>query len=207
MFPAAFTEQIPMKSEGVEDKAEETLADDHYEIDGIDDPYDATAHQSSVSQGSRGYGSNDSDDSAEAERQPETQQPLFRIERIKSEYQQFDCETPIRNGRKRRNDDSGLMKNPAAKRVANANADVSSKASNEVVIIEDDEDTEMPSTSTHSNRERRPSTNDGNYNLVVQELKDISGKIALHDQKKKDLLEQQAIIEEKLRKCLKNATQ
>lgn len=204
MFPAAFAEEIPMPSDSGDTKPQATHTDTRYEADYNDEPHVATAHRSSISQGyeSRGSDSDDSDYSSQAERH---QQPAFRIEQIKYEYQvpdadEFDCEPPIRNGQKRKSGDCIALKSPPAKRVAIAN--VSNEAHDEVVIIADDEDTERPSTSTQNHHEQSPDMSENN-DLLLDEFSEISRKIALLEKEKEELLAQEAIIREKLKKCLK----
>lgn len=216
MFPAAFEQDDSMPPEDNELQA--AMGNDHYEIDDNDDgSFIGTPPNSPASLGyaSRGYNSDHSEVPVEAERQP----PEFRIEEIKAEYQQHDDETESdietqadltaeRETRKRKVD-AGMLKQPSTKKMTKT----SGKSKDVLITIDDEIDTETPSTSSQSYGFQRSAANEGNFKLLLDEHAQIAVKIALNEQKKMEherenegLLAQKAIIEAKLDKFVQAHT-
>lgn len=208
MYPAAFAQENPMEIEDNELQA--TLRDDQYEANGLDDTFCATT---SPFDGSRGYDSGDSDDFVELETPPKRQPREFRIVRVKGEYSQHDAvterdiESQSDNGdatletgngqtktRKRKKGNSGVAKRTtrASKKGARTN--------NDVITIDDVErDTERPSTSTQNHGKRSPAMNKGNFDTMLDEFTETTGKIGKCDKKLKALNAQKNIIAMKLK--------
>lgn len=186
MFPAAFEQDDSMTSE--DNKLQAAKASDN------GGSFDGTAPHSPVSQGyeSRSSDSEHSDDSVGAERQL----PKFRTVRMNAEHQQYVADTPSAIGagstagskneqqetRKRKVDN--VMEKPAAKRMAK----FPEKSKNDVEKIADKNDGERPSTSSKNHGAQSPATNNGNFKLLLDELAQISVKLAQNEQKKMELL-------------------
>lgn len=209
MFPAAYAPEDSM--EPGDNDLGEALDNDQYDTDSNDGSFVATDTHSSQGYGSHSAyhsdDSGDSNDTVEAGRQ----QREFRIVQIKSEYRQHNAQSDIQSQadstaglntrqmqtQKRKANGSRGVKDTAAKRVASGRAE---KANNEIITIDDEHDTERPSTSTSSQNhvQRSSAKTNGNYKVLLNEFAEISGQIAIHDQKKDELKAQQAIIMAKL---------
>lgn len=208
MFPAAFLQDSHMPTDDIEQQA--ALANDQHEAEDIDGS--CFAPNSPVSQGyaSRGNDSihsDDSNDSVELEIQLEKGSPEFRIEEIKAEYSQYDAvdnndlisrsytfeqtrtepSNSDKTAQKQKRSNSDAIKEPVAKRLVR-DSDRHAQTNREIILIDDEQDTETPSTSSQNHDEQNASKNDENFKLLLDEFSEISGKIALYEEKKKEIM-------------------
>lgn len=99
------------------------------------------------------------------------------------------------NGRKRKKCDSDAMTKPPTKRA------IPNNANEKVVMIDsdDDEDSDRPSTSSQKRNKNPPAAKkDTQFISILREYAEISGQIALNEQKKSELQAQQATLTAKL---------
>lgn len=221
MFPAAFAPNIQIESEDTE--MQPTLANDEYEANDNDGTLVAAPPRSPVSQ-SQGYGSqgdsddsNDSDETIDHKIQPRSQPRRLTITEIKAEYSQHyidadadddepDVEShaendyavsPVemndsrRKSPKRKNSD--VLEQPAAKRVTRASRRVD-EDNIEVIIIDDDHNTERPSTSSQNHDEESSTINDENLDRILNENDKIVGEIRKCDKSLEALKAEKAVV-------------
>lgn len=118
---------------------------------------------------------------------------------IKAEPQKPDAKLVSKprteNPRKRKNDDSGVKKNPAAKKATNT-----SNQMRKVIIEIVDGDTRIPLTSSKSHNEQNEGISEEQRKLLQRKMDQIKEEIAFFEKVETYLLAKRAAIIRKLKK-------
>lgn len=228
MYPAAFSRSIQIKSEDAEMQPNDV--NDQCEADGNDETFSAISSPASRGRGSRDdfdYLNVSDDFDHEIQPRSEFSRRRLVITEIKEEYSPHyadaaaavdgdgsdvkveaaddDTDSSIRTNNSRREipkrKNSGAMRMPAAKRAPRTSLCVANERS-EVIIINDESDTERPSTSTQNSDVGSSTVDEENLEKLLNENNEIVREIWKCDKHLKALKAQKAVVDAKIKEYL-----